>query len=129
MRRSTTTRWTSSSPCPMRPPARRRARLEPEFRVDAKPVENDRELAFSLHASKTMRLVVPDMQDVSRRLGALASEFHGRYDGWAAGRARTERAAAGTAGPAAAAAGRLDARAILKSFETPDETRDRKSVV
>src|SRR5256885_6252561 len=58
-----------------------RARLEPEFRVDAKPVENDRELAFSLHASKTMRLVVPDMQDVSRRLGALASEFHGRYDG------------------------------------------------
>src|SRR5436305_14834672 len=44
-----------------------RARLEPEFRVDAKPVDNDRELAFSLHASKTMRLVVPDMQDASRR--------------------------------------------------------------
>jgi len=100
-----------------------RARLEPEFRVDAKPVENDRELAFSLHASKTMRLLVPDMQGVSRRLGALASEFHGRYDGWAAGRARTERAASGPAGPAAAAAGQLDARAILKSFETPDETR------
>jgi len=61
-----------------------RARLEPEFSVDVKPLENDPELAFSLHASKTMRLVVPDMQDMTRRLTALATEFHGRYDGWAA---------------------------------------------
>jgi len=61
-----------------------RARLEPEFSVDVKPLANDPELAFSLHASKTMRLVVPDVQDISRRLGALAAEFHGRYDGWAA---------------------------------------------
>ena len=61
-----------------------RARLEPEFDVDVKPVANDTELAFSLHARKTMRLVVPDMQDVTRRLGALAAEYHGRYDGWAA---------------------------------------------
>jgi len=61
-----------------------RARLEPEFSVDVKPLENDPELGFSLHASKTMRLIVPDMQDVSRRLGALAAEYHGRYDGWAA---------------------------------------------
>src|SRR5467141_3119545 len=48
-----------------------RQRLEPE-------------LLFSLHATKTMRLIVPDMQDISRRLGALAAEYHGRYDGWAA---------------------------------------------
>lgn len=61
-----------------------RARLEPEFNVDVKPLENDAELHFSLHASKTMRLIVPDIQDISRRLGALAAEFHGRYDGWAA---------------------------------------------
>jgi hypothetical protein len=61
-----------------------RARLEPEFSVDVKPLANDRELAYSLHASKTMRLVVPDMQDISRRLTALATELHGRYDGWAA---------------------------------------------
>ena len=61
-----------------------RARLEPEFSVDVKPLENDPELAYSLHASKTMRLVVPDMQDMTRRLTALATEFHGRYDGWAA---------------------------------------------
>jgi Regulator of ribonuclease activity B len=61
-----------------------RERLEPEFSVDVKPLENDPELLFSLHASKTMRLIVPDMQDISRRLGALAAEYHGRYDGWAA---------------------------------------------
>ena len=61
-----------------------RARLEPEFSVDVKPLENDPELAYSLHATKTMRLVVPDMQDLTRRLTALATEFHGRYDGWAA---------------------------------------------
>jgi regulator of ribonuclease activity B len=61
-----------------------RARLEPEFQVDVKPLQDDPELAFSLHATKTMRLIVPDMQDISRRLGALAAECHGRYDGWAA---------------------------------------------
>ena len=61
-----------------------RARLEPEFSVDVKPLENDPELLYSLHATKTMRLVVPDMQAISRRLTALATEFHGRYDGWAA---------------------------------------------
>ncbi|HUE47902.1 MAG TPA: ribonuclease E inhibitor RraB [Steroidobacteraceae bacterium] len=61
-----------------------RRRLEPEFRVDVKPLENDPELLYSLHATKTMRLIVPDMQDISRRLGALAAEYHGRYDGWAA---------------------------------------------
>jgi len=61
-----------------------RARLEPEFSVDVKPLENDPELTYSLHATKTMRLVVPDMQEISRRLTALATELHGRYDGWAA---------------------------------------------
>jgi hypothetical protein len=61
-----------------------RARLEPEFTVDVKALENDSELACSLHASKTMRLVVPDMQEISRRLATLATELKGRYDGWAA---------------------------------------------
>jgi hypothetical protein len=61
-----------------------RSRLEPEFSVDVKPLENDSALAYSLHATKTMRLVVPDVQEISRRLTALATEFHGRYDGWAA---------------------------------------------
>jgi hypothetical protein len=61
-----------------------RARLEPEFSVDVKPLQNDASLGYSLHATKTMRLLVPDMQETSRRLTALATEFHGRYDGWAA---------------------------------------------
>jgi Regulator of ribonuclease activity B len=95
-----------------------RSRLEPEFRTDTRPVDNDRELRFSLHASKTMRLVVPEMQDISRRLTALAVESGGRYDGWAAGRA------SGGAAGAAAAPAQADVRVILKRFETPDETRD-----
>ena len=61
-----------------------RARLEPEFSVDVKPLENDPELNYSLHASKTMRLIVPDVQEISRRLTSLAADLHGRYDGWAA---------------------------------------------
>jgi len=61
-----------------------RARLEPEFSVDVKTLENDPELNYSLHATKTMRLIVPDMQEISRRLTAVATEFRGRYDGWAA---------------------------------------------
>jgi Regulator of ribonuclease activity B len=62
-----------------------KARLESEgFGVDTKPLENDPELNVSLHATKTMRLIVPDMQDLGRRMTALATEFRGRYDGWAA---------------------------------------------
>jgi hypothetical protein len=61
-----------------------RVRLEPEFSVDVKPVENDRDLSRSLHATKTMHLIVPEMQEVRRRLSALAQELNGRYDGWAA---------------------------------------------
>jgi len=62
-----------------------RTRLESEgYTVDVKPLENDPELNFSLHATKTMKLVVPDMQETGRRMTALATEFRGRYDGWAA---------------------------------------------
>lgn len=62
-----------------------RSRLEPDgFSVDTKPMAQKTELPFSLHASKSMRLIVPDMQELSRRLTALAAENRGRYDGWAA---------------------------------------------
>jgi Regulator of ribonuclease activity B len=62
-----------------------RARLEPEFSVDSKPMQEEgRDLGYSLHASKTMRLIVPEMQAISRRLSALAAELGGRYDGWVA---------------------------------------------
>ena len=62
-----------------------RSRLETDgFSVDAKPMAEKTDLPFSLHASKSMRLIVPDMQDLTQRLTALAGEFGGRYDGWAA---------------------------------------------
>ena len=62
-----------------------RSRLESDgFSVDAKPMAEKTDLPFSLHASKSMRLIVPDMQDMSARLTTLAAEFGGRYDGWAA---------------------------------------------
>ena len=62
-----------------------RARLAPEgFAVDVKPIADQSDLTFSLHASKSMRLIVPDIQALSRRMGALAEEFQGRYDHWVA---------------------------------------------
>ena len=62
-----------------------RARLEAEgFSVDVKSIEGDSDLPYSLHASRTMRLIVPDIQALSQRMRALAEEFQGRYDGWAA---------------------------------------------
>jgi hypothetical protein len=62
-----------------------RSRLETDgFSVDTKPMSEKTDLPFSLHASKSMRLIVPDMQALSARLDALAAEFGGRYDGWAA---------------------------------------------
>lgn len=61
---------------------RARARLEPEFSVDVQPMKEG--TGYSLHASKSMRLIVPEMQAISRRLTALATELGGRYDGWAA---------------------------------------------
>jgi Regulator of ribonuclease activity B len=68
-----------------------RARLEPDgFAVDVKPMtaqlfgqsESETSLPLSLHATKPMRLLVADMVELSQRLGTLAAEFRGRYDGW-----------------------------------------------
>src|SRR6266700_645268 len=59
-----------------------RSRLEGDgFSVDAKQMAEKTDLPFSLHASKTMRLIVPDMQGLSQRMTSLAGEFGGRYDG------------------------------------------------
>lgn len=60
------------------------ARLEPEFGVDVRPMQDEAEFPFSLHATKSMRLILPDVQALSARMTALATEFKGRYDGWAA---------------------------------------------
>jgi hypothetical protein len=63
-----------------------RTQLEWEgFAVDTKPVAEAVDQTFSLHASKSMRLSVPDMQELTRRFGELAKANGGRYDGWAAG--------------------------------------------
>jgi hypothetical protein len=59
-----------------------------EFAVDVRPVADSSEHPFSLHASKALRLAVPDMQEKSRRFKELAAVYGGRYDGWAAGAAR-----------------------------------------
>ena len=57
--------------------------LETEgFTVDVKAVPDDKEYPYSLHASKNMRLLAPDMQQLSRRFNALAAANQGRYDGW-----------------------------------------------
>jgi hypothetical protein len=62
-----------------------RNRLEADgFGVDVKPLENDPDLHFSLHATRTMKLIVPDIQDIGRRMTSIAEELRGRYDGWAA---------------------------------------------
>ena len=61
-----------------------RARLEPEFAVDIRSMQEETALPFSLHATKSMRLILPDMQALSARMTTIAEEFHGRYDGWAA---------------------------------------------
>jgi hypothetical protein len=62
-----------------------RARLESDgFSVDAKPMAEKTDLPYSLHATKSMRLIVPQMQDMSQKLTTIAAEFGGRYDGWTA---------------------------------------------
>jgi hypothetical protein len=69
-----------------------RARLEPDgFLVDIKPMkaqlfgqsESEDSLPLGLHATKTMRLLIADVSELSRLMTQLAAEFHGRYDGWA----------------------------------------------
>jgi hypothetical protein len=54
------------------------------FKVDVKPLPDDPQLRFSVHATRTMKLLVPDVQELGRNMSALAGELHGRYDGWAA---------------------------------------------
>ncbi|HEY7890189.1 MAG TPA: ribonuclease E inhibitor RraB [Steroidobacteraceae bacterium] len=62
-----------------------RARLEPDgFGVDVRPIENEVTLPLSLHATKTMRLLLPDMVELSQKMSIIAAEHQGRYDGWAA---------------------------------------------
>jgi regulator of ribonuclease activity B len=54
------------------------------FDADVHESPESGDLAFSLHAHKSMQLTVPDMQDLSRRLTEAATTLGGRYDGWSA---------------------------------------------
>lgn len=72
-----------------------RGALEPEgYQIDWKGVPENPTHPFSLHARKSLRLSVPGMQELSRRLEGLAQTHGGRYDGWTAGIVR-QRGAAG----------------------------------
>lgn len=60
-----------------------REQLEPQgFTLDVKPMEDSPELHFSVNAKKPMRLIVPEMEEASRGMTALAGRLGGRYDGW-----------------------------------------------
>lgn len=64
--------------------------LRPEgYEVDARPdPESGR---ISVHAQRTMRLHVAEMQALTARFRALAAEHGGTYDNWAVGRPKSVR--------------------------------------
>ena len=53
------------------------------YAVDYRRVDPTRGDSYTLHALKSLRLSVPDMQALTRELTALAVHHGGRYDGWA----------------------------------------------
>jgi len=55
-----------------------------DFTVDYRQVDPDRGDRFTLHALKSLRISVPDMQALTREFKQLAIQYKGRYDGWAA---------------------------------------------
>jgi hypothetical protein len=54
------------------------------FDADVVDEPESGDLRWSLHAHKSMKLTVPDMQELSRRLTEAATARQGRYDGWSA---------------------------------------------
>ncbi len=48
---------------------------------------------YSLHARKSLRLIVPEIQALSKRFNELATRHGGKYDGWAIGRQDAAREA------------------------------------
>lgn len=56
--------------------------LEPEgYTVDSRREPDSS--SYSLHATRSMRLLVPDMQALTVKFRALAELHGGKYDGWA----------------------------------------------
>jgi hypothetical protein len=54
-----------------------------DYAVDFKAVDPERGTGYSLHASKSIRISVPDMQALTLAFKAQAAQLGGRYDGWA----------------------------------------------
>jgi len=58
-------------------------KLEGEgFTTDTRPLTDEDGERVSLHARKSMRLIVDDLTALSTRFGHLARDLGGRYDGW-----------------------------------------------
>ncbi len=53
------------------------------FTVDFRQLDPERGDRYTLHAFKSQRISVPDMQATTREFTALAVQHGGRYDGWA----------------------------------------------
>lgn len=60
---------------------------------DATPVVTSGGRQFSLHARKSMRLITPEIQALSKRFNELATQHGGKYDGWAIARQDAAREA------------------------------------
>lgn len=60
--------------------------LESEgYRVDVKPApDNPGDHPFSVHATKSLRLSVPGMRELTVYFRGLAKDHGGHYDGWSA---------------------------------------------
>jgi hypothetical protein len=55
------------------------------YRVDVKPApDNPVDHPFSLHATKSLRLSVPGMRELTAHFQQLAKTHGGHYDGWSA---------------------------------------------
>lgn len=53
------------------------------YAVDVKKAPASTTGQYSLDASRSMRLIVPEMQELTARFNALAAHHGGRYDSWA----------------------------------------------
>jgi hypothetical protein len=49
-------------------------------------IKEDDAGSFSLHAQRSMRLVIPEMQEITARFNQLADQHGGKYDNWAVAR-------------------------------------------
>jgi hypothetical protein len=52
------------------------------FGIDTRVMGGEGASGFSLHARKSVRVSVTEMQEYSKRFRALAEQYHGHYDGW-----------------------------------------------